>query len=70
MNVLNLSGRHVYVILPLRRAMTLGNSQENFDVHQFLSSTLGELPPMPNPIVMAGEEKTPFKSVRHSHLSK
>ena len=35
--------------------MTLGHVQDNFDVPRFLRGTLEELPPMPNPVVVAKE---------------
>ena len=64
----NHSSRYVHGISPLRCGITLGNYQDNFDVRQFLSGALEELPPMPTPIVATEEGKPRFKGVRHSRL--
>ena len=50
--------------------MTLGNPQDNFDVHKFLRGELEELPPMPNPVVVTGEGEPRFKGVRYCMLLK
>lgn len=64
----NLSSRYVLVIPFPCFVIVIWNPQENFDVRQFLSSTLEESPPMPNPIVVTMEGEPRFKGVRHPQL--